>query len=224
MNVHVSRDGAQYGPYTLEDLKSYVAQGSILPTDAAWSEGMSDWTTVADVLARAGSPLAPPPAAAPPVAAAPAYAPAARAASPAGASGWPDPPDMNWALVLVLSLVTCGIFGIFWMFKQALYAKQLDPKSQGVTFYTGWVACAVAAFVVQWVVGGFFLPRLVNLAGLALLVLGAFNMRDSFQRHFTTNEPVGLSLHPVMTFFFSGLYFQYHLSRIANWRRTGVLA
>ena len=131
---------------------------------------------------------------------------------------------MNWALVLVLSIVTCGIFGLFWMFKQALYAKKLDPASQGVTFYTGWVACAVGAIVVSWLTNGSFVSTLVNLAGLALLILGAFNIRDTLQRHFTTNEPVGLSLHPVMTFFFTGLYFQYHLSRIANWRRTGVLA
>ena len=223
MNVHVSRDGQQYGPYTVEELKSFVAQGSILPSDAAWSEGMSDWTTVADVLARAGAPMAPPPPAAPRPPAAPVYARAA-AAAPPGASAWPDPPDLNWALVLVLSLITCGIFAFFWMIKQALYAKKLDPASQGLMFYLGWLACGVAALVLQFVAGGFFLPRLVNLAGVALLILGAFNIRDSFQKHFTTNEPVGLALHPVMTFFFTGLYFQYHLSRIANWRRTGVLA
>lgn len=219
MNVHVSRDGQQYGPYSLEELKGHVGQGAILPADAAWSGGMSDRMTVADVLARAGSPLPPP---LPPAAAAPAFGPVG-AALPS-VSAWPDPPDMNWALVLVLSLITCGIFGVVWTIKQALYAKKLDPASQGLMFYIGWVACAFGALALQWATGAFFLPRLLNLAGVALLILGAFNIRTSFQRHFTTNEPVGLKLDPVMTFFFSSLYFQYHLSRIASWRRTGVLA
>lgn len=226
MNVHVSRDGKPYGPYEIEDLKSYVAQGSILPTDAAWTEGMASWATVADVLARAGHPVAAPT----PAAAAPAYAPqpaapawgAAPAAAPGGTGDWPDPPEMQWPLVLVLSIVTCGIFAIFWMFKQAGYAKKLDAASQGITLYTAYLACAVAALVLSFLVGG-FLPRLVNLVGLVVAIVAAFNLRSTFERHFNTNENVGLRLHPVMTFFFSILYFQYHLSRIANWRRTGVL-
>jgi hypothetical protein len=32
-------------------------------------------------------------------------------------------------------------------------------------------------------------------------------------------EPVGLSLSGVMTFFFGGLYFQYHLNRINEMKR-----
>jgi hypothetical protein len=32
---------------------------------------------------------------------------------------------------------------------------------------------------------------------------------------------VGLRLSAAMTFFFNILYFQYHLSRIAQWKKTG---
>ncbi len=60
MSVQVSCDGQQDGHRTLEELKCHVGQGAILPADAAWSGGMSDRMTVADVLARAGSPLPPP--------------------------------------------------------------------------------------------------------------------------------------------------------------------
>ena len=43
MLIHVNRDGEQFGPYTVEDLNAYLAQGSILPTDQAWYEGAAGW-------------------------------------------------------------------------------------------------------------------------------------------------------------------------------------
>ena len=49
MMIHVSRDGEQFGPYTLEDANAYLAQGSLLPTDQAWYEGAPDWMPITDV-------------------------------------------------------------------------------------------------------------------------------------------------------------------------------
>lgn len=43
MLIHIQRDGQQFGPYTLEDLNKYLADGSLLPSDLAWYEGISDW-------------------------------------------------------------------------------------------------------------------------------------------------------------------------------------
>jgi hypothetical protein len=42
MNYFISRDGTQYGPYTLADLQRYVASGNILVTDLARSEAISE--------------------------------------------------------------------------------------------------------------------------------------------------------------------------------------
>jgi len=49
MMVHVMRDGQQFGPYTLEDLNAYLAQGSLLPTDQAWWEGAPAWVPMEQV-------------------------------------------------------------------------------------------------------------------------------------------------------------------------------
>jgi hypothetical protein len=43
MLIHVNRTGEQFGPYTIEDLNAYLAQGSILPSDQAWYEGAAGW-------------------------------------------------------------------------------------------------------------------------------------------------------------------------------------
>jgi len=47
--IHVMRDGQQFGPYTLEDLNAYLAQGSLLPTDQAWWEGAPAWVPMDQV-------------------------------------------------------------------------------------------------------------------------------------------------------------------------------
>ncbi len=43
MMIHISRGDQQFGPYTIEELNAYLAQGSILPTDQAWYEGAAGW-------------------------------------------------------------------------------------------------------------------------------------------------------------------------------------
>ena len=50
MNYFITRDGQQYGPYTLADLQRYVASGEILLTDLARSEGMSEPLPVSQII------------------------------------------------------------------------------------------------------------------------------------------------------------------------------
>lgn len=70
---HLQRDGQQFGPYGLADLQAYVAQGAVLPTDFAWTEGMTEWVTVEQVLASHIAPIAVAPASAAPVESQPRY-------------------------------------------------------------------------------------------------------------------------------------------------------
>ncbi|WP_264765497.1 hypothetical protein, partial [Moraxella catarrhalis] len=55
---------------------------------------------------------------------------------------------------------------------------------------------------------------LLSIAALVLVILYRFAMKNSLEQFYNTVEPVGLRLGPVMTFFFGGLYFQYHINRI----------
>ena len=47
--IHVMRDGQQFGPYTIEDINAYMAQGNLLPTDQAWYEGAANWMPITEV-------------------------------------------------------------------------------------------------------------------------------------------------------------------------------
>ena len=50
MNLHVSRDGQTFGPYTVEQAKSFLESNQLLPTDYALVEGSSEWKLLPDVL------------------------------------------------------------------------------------------------------------------------------------------------------------------------------
>ena len=49
MQLHITREGQQFGPYDLAQVNEMLAQGSLLPTDYAWYEGAADWTPLDQV-------------------------------------------------------------------------------------------------------------------------------------------------------------------------------
>ena len=49
MNIYITRNGQQLGPYTLEQIQSQVNSGALLPADLAWCEGMANWAPLSDV-------------------------------------------------------------------------------------------------------------------------------------------------------------------------------
>jgi hypothetical protein len=222
MLYHVTRNGQSYGPYTLEDLQRYVASGNVLPTDLAKSEEMAEWAPVAQVLGESMPPVSP-------VMAAP-YAGGAMPVYPAGVAQYPDPPNLHWALVLLIGFFTCGLFIVVWDFVQSAWMRRVNPRSNALFFYIGEVAVSflgggARTFLIfssmmrnathtYPVAGG-----LIFLVSFTLLEFARFDMRRSMEEHFNGPEPVGLTLSGVMTFFFGSLYFQYHFTRINELKR-----
>jgi hypothetical protein len=146
------------------------------------------------------------------------------------------PPSMHWALVLVLSMIT-GIFGLIWFFVQAGYVKKIDPASRARKFLVlgllaylvlivGMIGITAAAAMGVGSAGmaaaGGFVAFILWVAGMVFMLSAVFGMRRSLVDYFNSVEPIGLRLSGVMTFFFNILYFQYHLSRIAEWKRTSA--
>jgi hypothetical protein len=222
MNYFIKRDDKEYGPYSLADLQKYVASGNVLLTDLCRSEGLTDWVPVSQVIGNIPVPAAAPQPAAGTVYGAPAAygAPAGHAA--AAVSQYPPPPSLHWGILILLGVLTCGIFGWVWAFIQAAWVKKVQPESKALLYY----GIAVGLFVLMF--GGAFMAGLqgqagagrepvfllFRLGGAIMWLVAAFNMRSSIEDHFNSAEPIGLSLNGVMTFFFSIYYFQYHFTRI----------
>jgi hypothetical protein len=176
----------------------------------AKSDTMPDWIPVAQVLGSAGVP------------ATPAYA--APVAYPQAGGIFPDAPNLNWVLELVLGFLTCTLFVVVWNLVIAAWANRVQPASKALMFYIIATVLVVLNLGGSWgvlismshhqqphqnFVGGF-----IGIAYWVARLIARFTLRDTLEQHFNGPEPLGLRLNPVMTFFFGGIYFQYKLNEI----------
>ena len=60
MNIYVHKDGNNHGPYSLDQLRQYVQQGTFTPQDPACHDGQN-WVTIAQVPGIASNPANPAP-------------------------------------------------------------------------------------------------------------------------------------------------------------------
>ncbi len=226
MNYFIKRELNEYGPYSLSDLQKYVASGNILLTDLCRSEGLTDWVPVSQVIGNIPVPAAPQPAAPQPgagtvyggSAGAPAYGTQGGYTAPGGQQ-YPPPPSLHWGIVLLLGVLTCGLFLWVWAIVQAVWLKKVAPQNKTLLLYSiaiGLLVLSAVAAVSSATTQRQSSPiaGILELAGAITFLVGAFKMRDALEEHYNSAEPIGLSLSGVMTFFFAVYYFQYHFNRI----------
>ena len=211
MKYFIKRDLNEFGPYSLSDLQRYIASGNIQLTDLARREDQTDWVPVLQVAGtfptQGGS----------------TFTPSATPVTAASTAIYPDPPSLHWGIVALLGLFTCGLFGIIWAFVQASFVKKIDPASKAMMYYGIAVALMFAAGVMNAGPEMRDFSTLVNLVGAGFWIYSAFTVRASLQAHYNSAEPMGLVLSPVMTFFFSVYYFQYHFTKMAELKKRRVL-
>ena len=57
MLIHIQRDGEFFGPYTLEQVRAYVASGHLLPDDGAWVEDTAqEWVPLQQLIGKVSLP------------------------------------------------------------------------------------------------------------------------------------------------------------------------
>lgn len=220
MNYRIKRGDQEFGPYSLADLQRYVQSGHVLSSDLAQSEGMSEWIPVSQVLGDIPIPVTPQPGA---------YAgmnPDATLAQQIV----PLPPNLHWGWLLLLDICTREYFNIIWAFIQANWARKLSGKNTAMVLIAMYPAGVISGAVIMAFgksaeeSGLTTLGALLLIAGIICLIVGTFKIRDAMEEYYNTVENIGLSLSGVMTFFFSVIYIQYHINRIARWKKTGVLS
>ena len=109
--IFVGRDGRQLGPYTLAELRQYLAEGRILPEDLVWCEGMGEWQPLASASEIQSALSAEIPAALPDIPLAPLEA------AYFHVSAWK---------FLVLSIATFGIYELYWFYQNWRYIRERD--------------------------------------------------------------------------------------------------
>jgi hypothetical protein len=140
---------------------------------------------------------------------------------------YPDPPNLHWGLVLLFSLLSCGLFSAAWNLVQAAWMKKVAPQSTALYYYVAGI-CVLAAiffasFEAAYTHSSHSVFRAMNLVYAILTLIGRFSLRSSLEQHYNSVEPMGLSLGVVMTFFFGDIYFQYHINNIMRRKYAGRL-
>lgn len=246
MHYQISRNGQIYGPYTLEDLRRYLASGNVLLTDLAKSEEMSEWVPVSQILggenvsgAAASSGFSAgfqnPSHSNPGVGATyvdPVYNPAADTGVAFTANQYPDPPNLNWGLYLLFTILTCGLFSKVFTVVQAAWLKKVQPNSNGLIFYIALYVLLIISYFRGFSIWASMMTHpgefhhnsvghsVLTLLYFILLFVTRFVMSASLEEHFNGPEPIGLRLNPVMVFLFGGIYFQYQFNRINQMKQA----
>jgi hypothetical protein len=206
MNYFIERNGQQYGPYTLTDLQRYVASGQILLTDMAFSEGASTGVPVSQIIGVSAAVI-----------------PAATPVMPWTTNR--NPPNLHWALVLLFTIFTCGLFSAIWNLVQADWMKKVAPQSKAMGYYLGAIGTLVAAAFITVQAASRHAPHtpagVMNLVYFGLLLAGRFSLKASLEEYYNTVEPIGLVLSGVMVFFFGDIYFQYKFNEIMQRKIVG---
>jgi hypothetical protein len=210
MDYRVKRGDQTFGPYSLTDLQRYVQSGNVLLEDLAQSEAMSDWVPVRQVLGDIP---------------ATAMTPAASTWVTAPAVALVDlPPNLHWAIVLVLNIVTRQLFNLIWALVLANWGRKLIGNNKPMVLVAMYPAAIIAGMVAAAVTRLPAVAGILILAGLIVYIWGIFTIRDAMEEYYNSTENIGLTLSGPMTFFFSTIYLQYHVNRLARWKKTGVLS
>lgn len=116
----VHRNGQQFGPYTMQQLQGYSAEGSISPSDLVWGQGMAEWLPLSHFLVgRQPPPL-------------PSRLPAT-VNYPHQISNGGNGRSIFLYIPIVrlvaMSLLTFGIYEIYWIYKNWRFLKERDRLS-----------------------------------------------------------------------------------------------
>ena len=156
---------------------------------------------------------------------------------------YPDPPNLHWALLLLLlwgiSFIVSflstelaltryanlidSIVGDAWIFYICLFMKRLNDNAK--SYIWGDISIVLQLLVATL---GTFTPTNLNIGIRTILLLTLsitslvtiFTIQGEIERHYNNDEPdYPVVLSGVMTFFFSFIYFQYQFNDINRRKR-----
>ncbi|MGD0446715.1 MAG: hypothetical protein ABSA39_22495 [Edaphobacter sp.] len=124
---------------------------------------------------------------------------------------------------LLYSLVVDG-----WAFYLCRWIHAINPEARSpfwcdvyLVVQLSFAALSTHAKPHGWLLG---LYILLVIASATLGIATIFLIKGDLEKHYNEREPIGLVLNGWLTFFFSFVYFQSHLSRIAKEKQAQSLA
>jgi Tfp pilus assembly major pilin PilA len=216
--IWIGRDGQKYGPYTEAEIRQWLREGRVTPGTLAWRIGLADWVPLSTFIVAdpvvVGAPPAPPPF--------PLAGVAYGGDIPGDArASFPRPPAMHWLLVLLLSIVSFGIFNWIWLFVQSAWVKRIDASSSAKKWFVAGVLLSLAGGFVSGLGSlGLGFGAFMTITASIIVIVGCFSMAGSLRQEIA-RRGLPLEIGGVTLFFFQSLYLQGQLSWLARWKDTG---
>ena len=209
MGYFILRNGEQYGPYAKVEVRRYLRTGEVYPGDLGRSEGMNQWLPISQLVGT-GPPPRPSPGT-------DSNSASSRRLPPHNASSAPDPLGLHWGIVLLLAVLTFGLFGWIWSLVLAKWAHTIDPRNRAFLWLIAALAISIGVVIefLSTVNGaeGLALVALFQLVAAVLFEIAVFELRRSILQYYADLD-IRLSLSRAATFFFSVVYFQFKFNRI----------
>jgi hypothetical protein len=128
----------------------------------------------------------------------------------------PRPPRLHWAIVLVLSIVTLGLFMDIWLLVQAWWVRKHDRSSRALTVYVWSIVLSLLGEVLM----KFDVPSPVTaglfIVGLVLALVSTFAVRDFLAAYIRSITGKPAYLGSFLTLILGPIYLQYHMNRLAE--------
>lgn len=112
ISYHVGKDGKQIGSFDEKDIREQVSGGILSTSDLCWREGMAEWMPIGAVLGIQSNALVPPP--------------IAIDSTRSNDLGTPLFLYVSVARLVVLSILTLGLYEAYWIYKNWRYVKERD--------------------------------------------------------------------------------------------------
>lgn len=213
MRYYVQRGDDQSGPFTLGGLRRRVDKGEVFLSDQVRPVNSPAWMPVGQFLATIAHPAT--------------ETLSADIPSDGRSPVLPEeavPPNLHWIIIMLLGPLTFSIFPAVWGIVQTIWVRRIRPQSKAFLLLVLAIGAGLVARGLYTRLPDPWMAPVFSLAGFILLCCAEVAMTRDLEAYYNTTENIHLKLSGTMVFFFNVLYFQYHLSRIARWKKTGVLS
>ena len=126
----------------------------------------------------------------------------------------PPPPGLHWSFVLILCVVTLGLFGYVWAIVQAVWARKFYRPSKALSLYIVAIALEAAGGILEVLHAGVPIQALFQVTAALVATFGAFSVKDSVADYTTSVTGTPTYLRGLMTIFLGETYLQYHMNRV----------
>lgn len=124
-----------------------------------------------------------------------------------------------WA-VFGLSIITLGIYPIYWYFTRSQRVNTRTKSSISSAFINSAIAIWAISFIASF--GEFIVPEIAIVSGIlslviwVMMIVWSFKMRDAIHQYVGASKQTYAWANAFLTFFFGPLYLQYKINQIID--------